>query len=106
MSRTRWFCHMQRPVATTKAKIDTMSRTLSSVRCSTRLSRSSCETCRNAVAIGAAPWCGSARGALAHRLTLERCLLALRATERGFDLLTLRRAIRVIVVVGVVLAAL
>ena len=51
MFSTRWFCHMHTAVQAMNAARQMMSRVRSSVRCSMRLSRSSCETDRSVLAI-------------------------------------------------------
>src|SRR5690349_7158901 len=92
---------MQTPVAAMKATRQTTMRTRSSVRCSTRLSRSSWPTWRNAVAM--VRRCGYLAGrALAHDLALERRLLALGTAESRLG----GPAVRAIVFVVVVVAAL
>src|SRR3954447_2855468 len=92
---------MQTLVAAMKATRQTTMRTRSSVRCSTRLSRSSWPTWRSAVAM--VRRCGYlARSALANDLAFERRLLALGAPQRRLGL----AAIRAVVIVVVVIAAL
>src|ERR1700754_2181293 len=61
---------MQTPVAAMNATRQTMIRTRSSVRCSTRLSRSSCPICRRAAAMLSRY--ALTRRALADDLALER----------------------------------
>src|SRR3954454_12363217 len=91
---------MQTLVAAMKATRQTTMRTRSSVRCSTRLSRSSWPTWRSAVAM--VRRCGYlARSALANDLAVNRRLLALGAPQRRLGLAAIRA-----VVVFVVVAAL
>src|SRR5690349_9835800 len=95
---------MQTPVAAMKATRQTTMRTRSSVRCSTRLSRSSWPTWRSAVAM--VRRCGYlARRALANDLAVNRRLLALGAAERGLGVATILAIVSVIVVVVAALAA-
>src|SRR5262249_17792593 len=106
--RTRWFCHMHNAVVAASASSEMMIRTRSSVRCSTRLSRSSWETGRSLRAMEPQMTRALARGTLADDLALERSLLALGAPERGLDLApvggAVRAALAVLVVVVLVLA--
>src|SRR5262245_31513456 len=91
---------MQKPVAAMKATRQTTMRTRSSVRCSTRLSRSSWPTWRSAVAM--VRRCGYlAGGALADDLALERRLLALGTAQGRLG----RPAVGAIVVIVVVVVA-
>src|SRR4051794_39078694 len=91
---------MQTPVAAKKATRQTTMRTRSSVRCSTRLSRSSWPTWRSAVAM--VRGCDYlAGGALANDLAVKRRLLALGTAQRRLG----RLAIGAIVVVVIVVVA-
>src|SRR5689334_4686342 len=93
---------MQTAVAPMNATRQTTMRTRSSVRCSTRFSRSSWPTWRNAVAM--VKRCGYlAGGALADDLALERRLLALGTPQRRLGGLAIG-AILVVIVVAAALA--